>query len=124
MAQAFARLGSAVTLISHDDQLLPTVDEDAAKHLLVAFKAKVSSFTCAARFRDVSQAEDGINIEIARRWEAYSRAGESSTYWRQDASRMLLAWALKRPALTTIDTEFPSMTIAARTSGTFSPAGM
>ncbi len=73
MAQAFARLGSRVTLVSVDRQLLPREDADTARLLATVFEregialrlgASVASVTRTGADRRVTIASDGIEEAI------------------------------------------------------------
>jgi pyruvate/2-oxoglutarate dehydrogenase complex dihydrolipoamide dehydrogenase (E3) component len=65
IAQALARLGSAVTLVTHDDQLLSGVERDAAALLLDTLRAEGVEIYLRSTFTRLQQRADEVSVEIA-----------------------------------------------------------
>ena len=66
MAQAFASLGTNVTLLERNARLLPREDEEASAWLLDRFRALGISVHLETEARAVTQQADGDLLEIAR----------------------------------------------------------
>jgi pyruvate/2-oxoglutarate dehydrogenase complex dihydrolipoamide dehydrogenase (E3) component len=64
MAQAFARLGSAVTLVDQADQVLPQEEADAAAIVARQLETDRVAVHLGAAVADVSQHGDGIHIRL------------------------------------------------------------
>ncbi|CAN5683679.1 FAD-dependent oxidoreductase [soil metagenome] len=64
MAQAFARLGSTVTVITRDDQLLPGMDADAAAVLLAALRRDGVTVQFRSTISSTRKSGDDISITI------------------------------------------------------------
>lgn len=89
MAQAFARLGSDVTLISHDDRLIAHVDDDASELLRqrlsgegvdIHLRATIAAVSPAGRSAQLRVAGDGepLVIEVDRLLLATGRMANTS----------------------------------------------
>jgi len=66
MAQAFARLGSRVTVVSHDRQLLPREDPDAARLLTTVFEREGIELRLGAALTRVERVGDRRQVTISR----------------------------------------------------------
>jgi len=64
MAQAFARLGTAVTLIDQAAQILPAEDADAAAFVARRLSAEGVTLRLGVTVTDVSDAGDGIRLRL------------------------------------------------------------
>ncbi len=71
LAQAFARLGSRVTVIGRAERVLPRDDPDAARLVEGALRADGVALELGAEVRRVERGADGIRVE----WE---RAGQTA----------------------------------------------
>ena len=66
MAQAFARLGSRVTVVSHDGQLLPREDADAGRLLTAVFEREGIDLRLGATLTRASRTGGGRQLTIQR----------------------------------------------------------
>ena len=71
MGQAFARLGSEVTLITRDDQVLSDVDSDGAEVLLKALQADGIETHLLSTITEVKPDGDQIRVEITGAGEPF-----------------------------------------------------
>ncbi len=63
LAQAFSRLGTAVTLVSHGQRILPREDEEVAAQVMAVFEREGIAVHCryeAARFYRTEQGQHGV----------------------------------------------------------------
>jgi pyruvate/2-oxoglutarate dehydrogenase complex dihydrolipoamide dehydrogenase (E3) component len=69
MAQAFARLGSSVTLIEMADRILPREDPDAAQVIRTAFEGEGIRVCLNARIREAMKGGSGKRVTLEREGE-------------------------------------------------------
>jgi pyruvate/2-oxoglutarate dehydrogenase complex dihydrolipoamide dehydrogenase (E3) component len=65
LAQAFRRLGSAVTVLEQDRRLLPQADPDASTALAERFAGEGIDVRLGARVERVERARDGVAVHVA-----------------------------------------------------------